>query len=284
MRILTILTCHNRAEKTIAAVYQLVQGNPSLLLTFVVVDDGSTDDTSLRLQALGEAMKDSCVIHLLRGSGQLYYSGGMRKAMKYALSYFSQSFDYLLMINDDVEFIPRCVERMILQSKMQKNARGDAVVAGATKNRQGQLTYGAIVYTKGGHYHRLNPEEWRRKADTFNANCVLIPYRAFWEAGAIDERYIHSLGDFDYGLTLKRLGFSIHGSRDYVGICENNPMKGSWEDPDLSICQRLKKKKSVKGAPLGPWLYFLRKNFGLYRMFVSGFTPYLRILVEALRR
>ena len=276
-------TGHNRAEKTIAAVRQLVQGNPSLLLTFVVVDDGSTDGTSSRLRKLGNTMKDKCVIHLLQGSGRLYYSGGMRKAMKYALAYFGQSFDYLLMINDDVEFMPRCVEGMILQSKMQKNARGDAVVAGAMKNRRGQLTYGAIVYTKGVHYYRLNPEEWCRKADTFNANCVLIPYRAFLEAGAIDERYIHSLGDFDYGLTLKRLGFSIHGSRDYVGICEKNPVGGSWEDSDLSICQRLRRKESIKGAPLGPWLYFLRKNFGLYRMLASGFTPYLRIFVGALR-
>lgn len=284
MKILTVLTCYNRSEKTVAAIRQLVQENASLSLTFVVVDDGSTDDTSACLQTLGRVMKDSCAIHLLHGSGQLYYSGGMRKAMEYALSHFSQSFDYLLLINDDVDFSPQCIENMILQSKLQKDEQGDAIVVGATKNQQGQLTYGAIVYTEGIHYHKLYPEEWQRKADTFNANCVLIPYGVFLKAGAIDEHYIHSLGDFDYGLKLRRMGFSIYGSRNYVGNCEKNPVEGTWEDRNLNVCQRLRRKESVKGAPLRPWLYFLRKNFGLYRMFASGFTPYLRILAGVLRR
>ena len=32
-----------------------------------------------------------------------------------------------------------------------------------------------LKYTKGIYYRRLEVEEWDVAADTFNANCVLIP-------------------------------------------------------------------------------------------------------------
>lgn len=271
MKILAIFTCFNRKDKTEYCIKSLISSNPNCEFTFIVADDGSTDGT----RELLKNMKKIYDIHLLRGDGNLYYSGGMRLGMQYVLENMDQSYDYMLMMNDDVEFYDKCIEKMIKQSVEQ----GEAVVVGAMQNNRGQLSYGAIKYLKGIKYETLDINQWSKPADTFNANCVLIPYSAFIEVGAIDSHYIHSLGDFDYGLSLKNKGWNIYSSNEYVGLCNNNNINNTWQDISLSRIQRLKKKEEIKGVPLKPWLYYLKKNFGIKAAIRYGFTPYVRIIL-----
>lgn len=40
--------------------------------------------------------------------------------------------------------------------------------------------------------------------DTFNANCVLLPFGTFKRQLVIDSHYMHILGEFNYGLEMKR--------------------------------------------------------------------------------
>lgn len=271
MKVLAIFTCFNRKEKTENSIRSLADGNPSCDFTFVVADDNSTDGTYERL----EVLSDKYDIHLLRGTGSLFYSGGMRLGMEYALEELPKDYDYLLMMNDDVSFHIGCIEKLSEQSREQ----GNAVIAGATYDDNGKLSYGAIKYIKGIRYRKLAPEEWKIPADTFNANCVLIPYEAFVEAGEIDCHYIHSLGDFDYGLSLKRNTFKIFSSKEFVGICSNNSNKNTWMDKSLSRKERLRKKESAKGAPTKQWFYFLKKNFGVKKAIIHSISPIGRILL-----
>jgi GT2 family glycosyltransferase len=270
MNILVILTCYNRREKTINCIKSLKMGNLEHNLSFIVVDDNSTDGT---VEAL-EEIKEEYAVHLIKGSGNMYYSGGMRLGMDYALD--NLKYDYLLMVNDDVRFFEGCIDKIIAQSREQNNS----VIAGAMCDTSGQMTYSAVKYTKGIKYRKLKIDEWNIEADTFNANCVLIPYDAFVHTGSIDTHYIHSLGDFDYGLSLKRAGYHIYVSREYAGICESNSNKGTWTDTSLSRKERMIKKESVKGAPARQWFYFLKKNFSLLIAIKGSITPYIRILIR----
>lgn len=247
----------------------LTDGNPACHFIFVVADDNSSDGTKEAL----EGLKESADIHLLYGDGKLYYSGGMRLAMDYTLSALPHELDYLLMVNDDVEFFEHCIEKLVAQSIEQK----DAVIVGATQDAGGRLSYSGIKYTKGIHYEKVPVDRWQEELDTFNANCVLIPYKRFEQTGSIDKMYVHSLGDFDYGIALKKNGCHIHVGKEYVGLCENNSQKGSWTDQELSRRERIKKKESDKGAPMRQWFYFLRKNFGLFTAIKGTVTPYVRI-------
>ena len=268
--ILALLTCFNRKEKTEQSIRSIVRDNPDCRISFVITDDNSTDGT---IQML-EEMKAVFDIHILKGNGSLFYSGGMCLAMQYAKEKMKQSYDYMLMMNDDVEFFNHSIEKMIAQSIVQNNA----IIAGAMKNDDGSLSYGAVKYIQGIKYRTLSINEWEVDADTFNANCVLIPWKVFQATEIIDNYYIHSLGDFDYGLSLKRNGYKIHTSKNFVGICNNNPAKGTWIDTSLSRKQRIKKKESLKGAPIKQWFYFLNKNFGIIVAIKSCVTPYIRIL------
>lgn len=269
--ILAIFTCHNRKRKTENCVHSLTERNPKCIFTYVIVDDNSQDGTKEML----ESLKSTYSICLLEGNGRLYYSGGMRKGMLYALKELGNTFDYLLMVNDDVEFFDYSIEKMILQSLEQKKA----VIAGATCNIEKQLTYSAVKYTKGIQCRKMSPNEWKIRADTFNANAVLIPYFIFRKAGTIDRHYHHSLGDFDYGLEISRHGYPIYVSREFVGYCSKNSEKDTWRDCSLGRIERIRKKESVKGAPIKPWFYFLRRNFGFFTALKGCATPYIRILI-----
>ena len=214
-------------------------------------------------------------IHLLEGTGELFYSGGMRMGMQYVLASEIDSCDYILLINDDVSFFYHSIDSVVKQSQQQ----GNAVIVGVTYGIGREVTYSAIKYTKGIKYKKMDIDEWENPADTFNANCVLIPYDVFLDIGTMDGYYIHSLGDFDYGLSLKKNGYKIFPSKEYVGMCERNPDEGTWRDVTLSVAQRIERKESLKGAPMKQWFYFLKKNFGLCMAIKGSITPYVRILM-----
>lgn len=271
MKVLSIFTCYNRKQKTKKCIETIEDCNPTCDFTFVVADDGSTDGTYEMLQDL----QSKANIHIVRGTGDWFYSGGMHTGMEYALQNLPHDFDYLLMMNDDVTFFENSIQCMISQSISQS----DAVVVGAMCNDCGELSYGAVKYTSGYKYRKMDIHEWENPADTFNANCVLVPYSAFEKAGSMDEFYRHALGDFDYGLSLKKLGCKIYGAREFVGICNNNPSNNTWTDTSLKRWDRIKKKESPKGAPTKQWFYFLHKNFGILYAIKGCITPYLRILL-----
>lgn len=271
LKIVVVFTCYNRKEKTEKCIRLLVEGNPQLQLEFVVVDDNSDDGTVEVLQSMQEKFN----IYLIKGKGGLYYSRGMRVGMQCVLDRYKGNFDYILLVNDDVEFYQYSIEKLIEQNQKQ----ADSVTVGATCNNKKMHSYGAIKYLSGISYEKVSIKDWGLPADTFNANCVLIPHDVFANVGIMDEHYVHSLGDFDYGLQIKHKGYKIYSSRIYVGMCENNAVEGTWKDTALNRKERMRLMESVKGAPTAQWFYFLKKNFGLRVALIRSITPILRILM-----
>lgn len=268
-----ILACYNRKEKTVQAITSIAQSNPNIHFTFFVVDDHSTDGTKNALLDL----KGQYDIQILSGKEILFYSKSMHLAMKYIKKYNKGSFQYTLLLNDDVFFYPQTIERMLQQS--QKN--GHAVIIGATVNHKGIQSYGAIKYfPRSIRYRMLSPTEHTIKADTFNGNCVLIPWETFVNNESMDSYYIHGMGDFDYGMMLRSNQVTMYSSKEYVGSCENNPPEGTWLDPSLPVFARLKRKEEHKGLPMGDWFHYLRKHFGLRTALIRSITPYIKILMH----
>ena len=270
---MVIFSCFNRKEKTKQCIETLSKMNLKLNFTFVIVDDNSIDGTrELLIQ-----MKQFYNIHTIYSSGNLYYSRSMRVGMEYVLNSFSKQFDYVLLINDDVKFYANSIESLIVQSKI----KNDSVIVGTTCDDNGNMSYGAIKYlNKGIKYETLPLEKNGVKADTFNANCVLIPYYIFKKVDIMDHNYIHSLGDFDYGLQIGNRGYNIYPSKNYVGVCNKNPIDNSWSNNKLSIWRRIMLKESPKGLPSKQWFYFLKKNFNINYAVWKSITPYIRIILK----
>ncbi len=273
-KITVIFTCFNRCEKTISCIKSLNYSNDKSEINFIAVDDNSSDATS---EEIGKLSGQGVMITLIKGTGSLYYSGGMRLGISYALE--NTDSDYYLIINDDVEFKDGIIDAMAEYHKSLYKEGKTGVLVGCTSDKEGKLSYGAIRYKNGIKYDQIGIDD-RKNCDTFNANCVLIPHDIFKSVPNIDEKYIHSLGDFDYGFSISKRGFLIKTYDKYVGICIDNPMQGGWYDKSLGIRERIRAKENVKGAPFGPWFHYLNKNFGLTAAILHSFTPYLRIILR----
>lgn len=272
MKAAVLLTCFNRKEKTINCIERLSDGNKADI-DFVVVDDGSSDGTcaAIKEMDLSRACGTRNIV-ILEGNGNLFYSGGMRKAMEYAKDNIKA--DYYILVNDDVIFDAGVIDEL---EKLDKHK----VLVGAMRNSKEECSYGGIRYVKRIHYETVKPSDIDRRCDTFNANFVAVPAKVFEAVPVMDEHYKHSLGDFDYGMSIKKGGYALEVLDHFVGICESNSSQGTWRDKKLSRRERIKQKESVKGAPAAQWYYFLKKNFGLFYALIYSVTPYIRILFGA---
>jgi GT2 family glycosyltransferase len=261
-----ILTCYNRREKTVKCLTSLKEGNPNTDFKFVVVDDLSTDGT---VEAIWGMDVDADVI---AGTGNLFWNGGMHRGIGYCLEKLPDACYYML-VNDDVDFYPNVIDDMVKACK-------NSVLVGATCDSDGNYSYGGILYHKHGiRYDKIGPKGSDISCTTFNANCVLIPGDIFRNIGNMDPYYKHSMGDFDYGFKFSRAGYGIHVHEAYVGVCNDNPDDGTWQDTSLGIRERIRRKESRKGLPAGDWFHYLNKNFGFGTAVVRSITPYIKILL-----
>ena len=268
-KVAVLLTCYNRKEYTVRAISKLNSGNPGLDLRFVVTDDASDDGTAEALEQLGVKL------HLIRGNGHFFWGGGMRSSIDYALK-SAEKIDYALFINDDVDFFDGAVQQMV--KRLEDNS-ADAVV-GATVDDKGEISYGGVrkdskFFVRLSH---IKPSKEPIVCDTFNCNAVLIKADVFSEMGNLDSVYKHSMGDYDYGMGMRKRGYTIINTSDYIGKCNGNPIENTWLDSKLPKKERLRKKESTKGLPRGDWFHFVCKNYNFFAAVYHSMTPYVKIL------
>lgn len=271
MDILVLFTSYNRKSKTIKCIDSLVENN-GYDIHFIILDDNSNDGTR-------EALKKYDNVTVLEGDGNSFYSGGMRQAISYAKKQDLLKYEYVMMINDDVLFYSNIIEKLVELSRESN----DGVIVGTTSDSNGNITYGGVVQNskfRPSFKKIMSPKNKLIECDTFNANCVLIPTEIFIKTDNIDKVYTHTMGDFDYGLTIKKKGYSIYASNFMVGVCNNNSINDTWLDTTLSRKIRLQKKEDVKGLPFNEYFHFLNKNYGLFIAIIYSILPYIRIVFK----
>ena len=102
--IAALMTCHNRKKKTLRCLTALQEGwektgeRPSV--SVFLTDDGCTDGTSDAIRAQSFHFP----VHILPGSGDLFWNGGMINSWKAALA--EGGFDGYLWLNDDTYALP----------------------------------------------------------------------------------------------------------------------------------------------------------------------------------
>lgn len=269
-KIAVLLTCFNRKEMTINCIKTIADGNPSIDFRFVVVDDNSSDGTPEALETLNYKIK------IISGTGQLFWGGGMRMAMNYAAK-SSEKYDYVMLVNDDVDFYNGAIEKLL--NKLKES--GADVIVGSCEDSEGNVSYGGVkmLSTKFARFKLIEPGS-DEQCDTFNGNCVLMRKQAMLETGVIDSKLTHSMGDYDYGMRLRRKGFIVIPSEEFVGKCDDNSIEGTWLDKNVPRQERLKLKETVKGLPKDDWFHFLRKNYGIATAMYHSTTPYIKILIK----
>lgn len=278
--IAALMTCHDRREKTLACLAALFEQElpAGAKLEAYLVDDGSTDGTA---EAVGKSYPE---VKIIQGNGGLFWNGGMRTAFAEALE---SDPDYYLWLNDDTTLYPDAVAKLLSTYRIAKE-QGEtrSVVVGSTCDpNTGTLTYGGMVRRNWWHplkFQLLQPSEEPQPCHTMNGNCILIPREVARVVGNLDPDFVHSSGDLDYGLRVRQQGGSVWLAPGYIGTCRVNSLEGNiWDNPDLTIWERLKLANNPKGLPMREWKIFARRHAGLlWPLYWS--LPYIRLLWGAI--
>lgn len=279
-RLAALLTCHNRKAKTLScleALFAAADAAPGLKIEVFVTDDGSTDGTSAAIRTAGYP------VELLSADGSKFWTGGTLISWDAAIA-SATDFDGYLLLNDDTTLDRDALA--VLTAVCTAN-QGNAVVVAAIRDPESaQVSYGGVVRTVDWHpakVRRLAASPEVQVADTFNANCVLVPKAVFERVGPLDPAFTHGFSDFDYGYRATAAGFQVLVAPGVLGTCARNSTKGTWEDPALGLRRRLELLNSPKGLPWREWAYYLRRH-GPWFWPVLTLGPAIRIARTAVFR
>lgn len=274
MQIAVLMTCHNRREKTVAclrALYRAADRVTGVRLHVFLTDDGSADGTSKAVKELGGQLT------VLHGSGDLFWNRGMVRAWEAAES-APTDFDAYLLLNDDTLIDTNALNHMIVASSDFAN---QAIVVGATRDPiTGAHTYGGIRRVSRWHpgrTERVPTSQYAQEADTFNANCVLVPKYVYERIGALDSVFHHGMGDFDYGLRARAAGLQVIVASGTVGTCARNEMIGTWQDVEIPLDKRLHLLNTPKGLPRSEWRVYLERH-GAIAPGLLAWLPTIRVV------
>jgi GT2 family glycosyltransferase len=265
-----LLTCHNRAQRTLGCLTSLYEQTAlmAVALEVVLVDAGSSDGTA---EGVAERFPD---VRILPRGPELFWNGGMRVAFADA---YQRDPDHYLWLNDDVELDEDALAVLLHTHRELSERRGvPCIVVGSTRDPVTSApTYGGVVRRdrwRPLHYDRIAPGELPQPADAMNGNCVLVPREAAALVGNLAGAYTHGMGDFDYGHRLVRAGGEVWVAPGTLGTCARNPIPKRVETFEE---YRQLAGSTTQGLPPTEWFTFARRWAGpLWPVY--GASPYIR--------
>ena len=262
IRTAVILTVFNRREVTLKglrtlyrAIEFLQKEQPDDVFQFDIfmTDDGCTDGTSEAVSA------EFPEINIIQGDGNLYWSGGMRKAWKEAID-TGIKYDYYLWFNDDADLYD---DALVTLFSSMKQVNGDCIISGAFCDTDGNVSYGG----RDRRNDLLSPNGKLQKIYLMNGNLVLIPQLLVKVLGNINMIYTHSLGDWDYGCRAINAGFNVMITRKYVGVTDRHDgIIELYREKSIPILRRLRLLYSPRYNVIATFMFDLKFQ-GLIRAF-----------------
>lgn len=257
-----LLTCHNRKDKTInclKSLYKALELSKSEITADIyLVDDGSVDGTS------EEITLNFPDINIIKGSGELFWSGGMRLAWKTALDQ-NRNYDSYLLLNDDVELTENVFDSLLSTHKycLERFNQSGIYVSSTRDLSDAKISYGGTLITRWGikiTTAKVKPAEIPMPCTMANANILMVTSDVVNAIGILDSKYIHQFGDYDYTLVASKHKIPVLVCPGVGGICKDDH-GNSWLPANSTLKDRLKYLYSPLGLSYREQSYYLKKNF-----------------------
>jgi GT2 family glycosyltransferase len=271
LKIAVLLTCFNRREKTISCLTSLFDAilPKDYSLDVFLVDDGSTDGTSESVNQHFPQVK------VVKGDGTLFWNRGMHLAWKSAREHSNNNF--YLWLNDDVKIKPNAIKILLENYQEFPNS----IIAGVmASEKDNSITYGGV--DKNNDLIVPNTD-YPKPCYYINGNLVLVSSIIFDKVGMLDPIFTHAIGDFDYGLRARKLGFETRISSEILGFCEDNALPPVWCRYDVPLLKRIKSLYSPSGY-CHPYHFFIYdyRHFGIFSAVKHYFSIHLRLIFPQL--
>ncbi|WP_299435373.1 glycosyltransferase family 2 protein [uncultured Maribacter sp.] len=258
--IAVLLTCYNRKEKTIQSLEYLFKASEliesNIKLSVYLTDDGSTDGTSEYV------LKKFPNVTILKGSGSLFWAGGMRNSWKEAIK---NNYDAYLLLNDDTNVFPNVFKELILtHEKCIEKYGSPGIYIGSTKDEESKkLSYGGAVLTNNFlfKYHFIEPNGDIQSCDLGNANIMLVSKYTVDKIGTLSEGYLHGVADYDYTLKAVNKKIPVLITPSFCGTCTDDHSDIYDDYHSKPLLERYKILKNPLGLDFKSNLTLMKRHF-----------------------
>lgn len=255
MKIAVLLACFNRKEKTITCLESVyAQDLPAnITLTVYLTDDNSSDGTR---EIVAEKFPE---VKIFKGSGSLFWAGGMRNSWSNALP---NPTDYFLLLNDDTTLETDAISRLLKYYKQHPTSAATITVGSTFDTGNQIISYGGIkLYNqKKVQSYNVYSDVDTIECDMANANIMLVPNEIVQKIGILSDKYTHSIADLDYTLRANKAGYKVALVPGVLGSCVDDHGK-NWKSSLLSLKERINYLKSPKGLAYKEYLGFIKTHF-----------------------
>jgi GT2 family glycosyltransferase len=260
MRVAVLLTTFNRKDKTLGCLKTLQRQElpDGTEIDVFLTDDASADNTA------AEAAAAYAGINIFKGTGSLFWAGGMRTSWSQALK---GNYDYYLLLNDDTTLKPEAISVLVNSSVKAFEVNGIAnICIGSTCNPDtGLISYGGKVVTSRTFFKSstVYSESSPLDCDLGNANIMLVSRGVVNKIGILSDKFTHGIADYDYTLRAKEAGLKVIVVPGMLGYC-NNDHGQSWKPQKSKLAERISYLKSPKGLAYYEYMGFIKSHFPRY--------------------
>lgn len=258
----TIIPVHNRRQLTFNCLRALRGQTIFDHMKIYVVDDGSTDDTA---QMIAEEFPE---VTVYTGDGNLWWTGGVRKALDMIKPLMREG-DYFLLVNNDSTLNAETVEILVREStRLNRSAIAPIALAGIEAISTGWGEGSApILNDFEKQFRKMYRQEGTLATKSIFGRCSLYPAEILDSIGNFDaESFPHYHGDTDFALRAGRSGleFFITGCT-CIRVREDKDSTGSHHEfrkgPQAfnAVLQNMTSIKSIDNVKVS-WRYFSRHN------------------------
>ena len=215
-----VVVTHNRAQY-LKRVLRSIKAQTVLskcIQSVVVVDNASSDETSLVLQEFSNELKNLHVVHSLENIGG---AGGFALGIEYALQ---TNVDWIGVCDDDVELAPDAVENIL------KHAQDRCILNCLRLDREGNIVERASRFYNLSNPFLINPrrrslcKDFDRPEDlkplekvAFSSfEGMFFPSKLIYEIGLPAREFFIFGDDCDFCLRAEKIGWNIFIVRDAI--------------------------------------------------------------------